>query len=163
MQPLKPEHQALKGIIGDAAFLRRDLKRRALFVSDVNRRLKGQALDALLLRLAAAGWHGFIQEGLLLLDLSFPGYQRIFHRMTSAQSGDLAHGLARIFARHETAFTADMLGEARLALLRYDAGEAESLIRQAARALAVSLRSKAPMPGFFIPLLEGLCQKEDPH
>lgn len=159
--PLKPELTALRALIGPGAFIRRDLHRRALFVSDINRRLSSESLAALQQRLLEAGWHTVLQDGLLFLDLFFAGYQQVFHRIAKGQPDPPAHGLARIYARHKTAFTKDMLPEARLALLRYDAGETEALLRQAANALALSLRQKAPVPGFFIPLLEGMRQKEN--
>ena len=160
--PLKPELTALRALIGPGAFIRRDLHRRALFVTDAPRRLAPGQLAALHQRLLEAGFRVDHQQGLLLLDLSFSGYQQVFSRIANPQPETPANGLARLFALHAAAFTPDMLGEARLALLRYDAGETEALTRQAANVLAVSLRQKAPVPGFFIPLLEGLCQKEDP-
>lgn len=160
--PLKPERAALRALMGPGAFLRRDLKHRALFVSDISRKLDPEGLAALTQRLSQAGWCADTEQGLLLIDLSFSGYQRVFHRLADSQPRENSHGLARIFARHDTAFTPDMLPEARLALLRYDAGETEALTRQAANALAISLRTNTPVPGFFIPLLTGLTPREDP-
>lgn len=160
--PLKPERAALRALMGPGAFLRRDLKRRALFVSDISRKLDPEGLAALTQRLSQAGWRADTEQGLLLIDLSFSGYQRVFHRLADSQPRENSHGLARIFARHAAAFTPDMLPEARLALLRYDAGETEALTRQAASALAISLRTNTPVPGFFIPLLTGLTPREDP-
>lgn len=160
--PLKPERAALRALMGPGAFLRRDLKRRALFVSDISRKLDPEGLAALTQRLSQAGWHSDTDQGLLLMDLSFSGYQQVFRRLADSQPREDSHGLARIFARHAAAFTPDMLPEARLALLRYDAGDTLALIRQAASALALSLRQKAPVPGFFIPLLTGLTPREDP-
>lgn len=147
---------ALRALIGKGAFVKRDLSRRALFISDYKRQQEADRVPQIEARLNARGWQITYVDSLALLDWLYPAYQDFFaslHAFESAGLPENTKGLLRIFQRHQAAFLPEMLNEARAALLRWDAGENSQLLVQAGKALAVSLRRGEPVPGFFIPLL----------
>ena len=147
---------ALRALIGKGAFVRRDLSRRALFISDYKRRRKADEVERIETRLNARGWQVTYVDSLALLDWLYPDYQDFFASLPAFELAGLPEntkGLLRIFQRHQAVFHPEMLNEAREALLRWDAGENSQLLVQAGKALAVSLRKREPVPGFFIPLL----------
>ena len=147
---------ALRALIGKGAFVRRDLSRRALFISDYRRRQKADEIERTEARLNARGWKITCVDSLALLDWLYPAYQEFFAGLQALESSKLpenTRGLLRIYRRHQAVFHPEMLDEARAALLRWDAGENTQLLVQAGNALAVSLRKREPVPGFFIPLL----------
>lgn len=156
MAGLDPVAAALRALIGKGAFVRRDLFRRALFISDYRRRQKADEVERIEARLNARGWQITYVDGLALLDWLYPSYQDFFGSLYAYGSAGLPEntkGLLRIFQQHQAVFLPGMLYEARAALLHWDAGENSQLLVQAGKALAVSLRKKEPVPGFFIPLL----------
>ena len=150
---------ALRALIGKGAFVRRDLSRRALFISDYRRRQEADEIQQIEARLSAEGWLTTCVDGLALLDRPYPAYQEYFDGLSAknpAGLSDNSKGLLRIYQRHQAVFLPEMLDEARAALLRWDAGENAQLLVQAGNALAVSLRKREPVPGFFIPLLAAM-------
>ena len=147
---------ALRALIGKGAFVRRDLSRRALFISDYRRRQKADEIERTEARLNARGWQVTYVDSLALLDWLYPAYQDFFASLQAFESAGLPEntkGLLRIYQQHQAIFLPEMLNEARAALLRWDAGENSKLLVQAGNALAVSLQKRGPVPGFFIPLL----------
>lgn len=154
--------QALRAEFGPLAFVRRDLKRRALFVSDIPARLQENELAALLARLKTQGWQTALRRGLLLLDWPWEGYRAFFGQL--AENGASADdGLARLYARHECRFDEIMLPEARETLLLWDAGNTARLRALAGAALAVALRRKQAPPAFYPILLTRDPEKEEPR
>lgn len=150
--------RALREAIGAHGFVRRDLARRALFVSDWPRRADSGVARGIRQALSDQGWQFRLEGGLALMDWPLAGYQRFLDSLDAscgtAQGANA--GLLRIYRRHPAVLTEDMLAQARLAILLWDAGEAGMLTELAGRALAVSLRRKEPVPAFFAPLLASL-------
>lgn len=145
----------LRGLIPAGAFIRRDRKRRALFVSDFPGRFtNGEALGTAR-RLEGAGWQADLREGLALLDWPLEGYRRFFASLPQMEEPAPwpLLGLCRILEKHPAPLDGGMLEEARLALLLWDSGKTEALSRAAGESLAVRLRGRQPVPPFYLLLL----------
>lgn len=160
--------KSIRAGLGRAAFLRRDQKGRALFVSDLPRHVEGELpLNTLQLFQAQNLVHG-CRDGLLLLDLSFLGYQLFLEALQARQAEGPApytpiKGFVNILARQNCALTKEMLPLLRAALLLWDGARALPLRRQAEAQLALCLRRKQPYPSFYPLLLQTLPQGPYKH
>ena len=150
----------LRALLKGRGFIRRDLFRRALFVSDYAHRQDAVTTAALDSLLRENGWQVQRENGLTLVDLPYEGYQTLFSSIARSQGEPRAIGLSALFARHETAFLPNMLSDARQALLQWDAEEEGALNTQAGAALAVALREKTPVPSYY-PLLLNTYKEAD--
>lgn len=162
MAGLDAAAEELRGLMGGDGFIRRDRKRRALFVSDFPARLARADAQALKTRLEQAGWLVGGKDSLALLDWPLSGYQRFFSRL-QARGGPApwpVSGLCRILEKHPAEMDESMLEEARAALLLWDSGATGALMRLAGESLAVRLRKQLPAPHFFLPLLHNTRDKE---
>lgn len=156
MAGLKAIQVRLRAIVGQGHFIRRDTSLRALFASDARARMDAKTYENTARKLREAGFMIQEMDTYLLIDWPHAGYAAFFDQLLAnapAQATQTAHGLARIYARHEGAFTPGMLDDARLALRRWDAGQTQALVIQAGEQLAISLRTKQPVPSYYLPLL----------
>lgn len=153
----------LRGLIPAGAFIRRDRKRRALFVSDFPVRVSGGEVLGTARRLEGAGWQADLREGLALLDWPLEGYRRFFASLpqTEGPAPWPLSGLCKLLEKHPAPLDGEMLMEARLALLLWDGGKTEALSRLAGESLAVRLRRREPVPPFYLLLLRDCPEKED--
>lgn len=156
MAGLKAVQARLRAIVGPGPFIRRDTSMRALFASDAKARMDAKTYEDTAQRLREAGFIIQDMDTHLLIDWPYAGYAAFFDQLLAdmpAQAREEAHGLARIYARHQGLFTPGMQDDARLALRRWDAGHTRALTKQAGERLAISLRTKQPVPSYYLPLL----------
>ncbi len=141
--------QELRGILGSFGFVRRDRHEGALFVSDFPARNPGDAarLSGIL---KDAGWETRVDGGLCRINFTH-GKARAF--LASLPAREPGPGLAAILCRHARE-TRDADGaDLRRAVKMFDGGNLDSLSRMAGNALAVALRQKERVPGFYAALL----------
>lgn len=177
MGRLNRQAEALRSLTGPGAFIRRDLRQRALFVSDAPRTLPRDAYQNLTDRLRESGWQLKESGRLLLLDLSYEGYLKLIGQLGGMpqlpESPGFQHpkakealGLLRILMRHQGCFTPDMLPLCREALHLWDREDLPALLRLAGESLAIALRQKTSPPSFFVPLIASILPRysqEDTH
>lgn len=142
----------LKALLGPDYFIRRDLARRALFVSDYPKRAPEETARRLHQSLMERGFVLRMERGLALIDWPFEGYKAFFDSLKGTPCADNTGGLKQIYLRHPLGFNRDMLEDARLAVLSWDSGTQAELEKRAGEALALALRKKTPAPLYY-PLL----------
>ncbi|NLX83222.1 MAG: hypothetical protein GXZ04_05335 [Clostridiales bacterium] len=156
MYGLKAVLIQLRALIGPDAFIRRDTTKTALFASDANKRMDEKRYAQTARGLKDAGFLVQERDNYLLIDWPFSGYAMFFDQLKTRVPDTAlvsAHGLARIYARHEGRFTPQMLPDARAALRCWDAGQNKALVMMAGEALAISLRTGSPVNSYYLPLL----------
>lgn len=153
MAGLKAVQARLRAIVGPGPFIRRDTSMRALFASDAKARMDAKTYEDTAQRLREAGFIIQDMDTHLLIDWPYAGYAAFFDQLLADAPQNVAHSLARIYARHQGLFTPGMQDDARLALRRWDAGYTRALTKQAGERLAISLRTKQPVPSYYLPLL----------
>ena len=153
MAGLKAVQARLRAIVGPGPFIRRDTSMRALFASDAKARMDAKTYEDTAQRLREAGFIIREMDTHLLIDWPYAGYAAFFDQLLADAPQNVAHSLARIYARHQGLFTPGMQDDARLALRRWDAGHTLALTKQAGERLAISLRTKQPVPSYYLPLL----------
>lgn len=143
----------LRNLIGRGAFIRRDRKGRALFLSDYPR-VRAREASGISGRLREAGWRITLREGLAFLDWPRARYAAFFARLDKAfGNAEDVPGLGPLLRLHEAPMEEGMLEEARLAILMWAGDEKGILKRRAEEALGESLRLKGKVPGFYRILL----------
>lgn len=156
LKGLEPLAQAARQVLGSAGFVLRDRQAQALFVSDYPRRCDASQAQQLQAALESAGFVVAEEGGLARMDAGFTACQAFLDGMQPLALHQLPQklaGLVRILQQHRTSFTPAMLPLARQALLLWDQGQMDALVDLASAQLALSLRSKQPVPAFLELLL----------
>ena len=149
----------LRRLIGSRCFVRRDRLARALFVSDIPRRLLPEDVLIVKERLENDRIRVKINDSLAFLDYSLARYERFFQTLEEqaiqnrASAPEQVLGLCRILEKHPAELDAGMLPNLKDALLMWDRERMAELQQYAGNLLAIALRTGKSAPGFMVPLL----------
>lgn len=161
MARLDPLIRKVQAVAACPGFFRRDRSGQALFVSDFPRRVEAAQAQEVAARLTAASWQvqvdprgmAFLSPGFSVLSaflqaLPQPapqsGAARLVHSLLLAQGDQTAYAPALFLT----------------ALLLWDAGQEEQLLRLMGRTLAVCKREGTPFPALLLPLCPPANDKE---
>ena len=159
MGGLDGEIRGLRRLIGSRCFVRRDRLARALFVSDIPRRLLPEDVLIVKERLENDRIRVKINDSLAFLDYSLAHYALFLQTLEEqaiknrAAAPEQVLGLCRILEKHPAELQEEMLPNLKDALLLWDRERMAELQQYAGNLLAIALRTGKSAPGFMVPLL----------